>query len=73
MSGMQRKMSEEPKKKKYWVSTFYWTKPPPQPSPLLKGFVNTQQKRFYIIMQVFKIAQFAAIVLVALVLLGFLR
>ncbi|MDG6999007.1 MAG: hypothetical protein JRN15_07830 [Nitrososphaerota archaeon] len=66
-------MSEEPRKKKYWVSTFYWMKPPPQHSPLVKGFANRQQKKFYLIMQVFKVAQFAAIVLVALFLLGILR
>lgn len=64
---------EKPPKKKYWVSTFYWMKPPPQPSPLRKGFANKQQKRFYIVMKVFKIAQFAAIILVALFLLGILR
>lgn len=66
-------MTEESKKKRYWVSTFYWMKPPPQPSPLIKGFANKQQKKFYLIMQVFKVAQFAAIVLVALFLLGILR
>ncbi len=70
---MSDKKTEGTPKKKYWVSTFYWMKPPPQPSPLRTGFKNKEQKRFYIVMTAFKVAQFAAIVLVAMVLLGFLK
>ncbi len=66
-------MSEEgPQKKKYYVPTFYWMKPPPQPSPLRTGFVNKQQKHFYLAMTVFKIAKVVAIVLVALFFVGIL-
>lgn len=62
---------EEPQKKnKYYVPTFYWMKPPPQPSPLQAGFKNKEQKRFYLAMTALKIAKFAAVVLVALLLLG---
>jgi hypothetical protein len=63
---------EDQEKKKYWVSTFYWMKPPPPPSPLQTGFANKQQKRFYIAMTALKVAKFAAIVLVALFLIGVL-
>jgi hypothetical protein len=73
MKGKRTKMSEQSSaKKKYWVSTFYWMKPPKQPSPLRTGFANKEQKRLYVIMTAFKIAQFAAIVVVALFLLGIL-
>ena len=70
---MSDKKVDETRKRKYWGSTFYWMKAPSQPSPLRTGFKNKEQKRFYIVMTAFKVAQFAAIILVALFLLGFLR
>ncbi|MHB8567947.1 MAG: hypothetical protein ACYC7D_06920 [Nitrososphaerales archaeon] len=76
-TAQEEKKPDAPPKKKYMVPGFYWNsyQPksyPPAPSPLRGGFVNTQQKKFYLFMTVFKIAKVAAIILVALVIIGWI-
>lgn len=59
------------------VPGFYWTmyQPKSYPSssnPLRGGFRNEQQKKFYMFMTVFKFVKVAAVILLALVIIGFL-
>ncbi|MGA2874083.1 MAG: hypothetical protein ABSE82_00980 [Nitrososphaerales archaeon] len=63
-------MSKAPPRKKYWAPSSFWMKPPSGPSPLLEGFKNKQQKKFYVMMTAFKVAKVAAIALIALLLVG---
>jgi len=39
---------------------YYWAKPPVKPRPSTKGFVNSQQKKFYLIRVGFTLAKVAA-------------
>jgi hypothetical protein len=58
------------------VPGFYWTLYQPKSystsSPLRSGFQNEQQKKFYMFMTVFKFVKIAAVILLALVIIGFL-
>ncbi|HVB12802.1 MAG TPA: hypothetical protein VNE86_06690 [Nitrososphaerales archaeon] len=63
-------MSKETPRKKYWAPSSFWIKPPSGPSPLLEGFKNEQQKKFYVVVTVFKVAKVAAIAVIALFLIG---
>src|SRR5579875_1774720 len=65
------------KKKSYSVPGFYWNMYQPKsyapaPSLLRGGFVNKEQKRFYYFVTFFKFAKIAAIILVALFIIGWL-
>jgi len=40
---------------------FYWAKSPPKPRKLQRGFVNVEQKKFYVVQLAFRVAQIAAI------------
>ena len=39
---------------------YYWAKPPVKSRPPTKGFVNSQQKRFYLVRVGFMLAKVAA-------------
>ena len=41
---------------------FYWAKSPPKPSKVQRGFVNGQQKKFYLVQVAFRVAQMGAII-----------
>ncbi len=62
-------MSDEPRKPKKLLGLppFYWAA---QPKPRRKGFVNGQQKHFYLVMTTLKVAKVAAIAAVALLIIG---
>ena len=64
-------MAEKSTKKKY-IPDYLWTKSPPKPSPLQTGFVNNQQKLFYVVITALRIAKVLAVAVVALFIIGWL-
>ncbi|HUI00648.1 MAG TPA: hypothetical protein VLX56_03340 [Nitrososphaerales archaeon] len=58
MSDEQTEEQRKPGVPKY----FYWAKSPPKPRKVQRGFVNVQQKKFYIVQLAFRLAQIGAIV-----------
>ena len=64
-------MAEKPTKKKFDPS-YIWMKTPPKPSPLQTGFVNKEQRMFYLVMTAFRIAKVLAVAVVALLIIGWL-
>jgi hypothetical protein len=43
---------------------YYWAKSPPKPKKMQTKFINTQQKKFYVVQLAFRAAQVAAILTV---------
>lgn len=63
-------MSEEVRKP-VGSPSFYWDKPlQARPRVPSTGFVNKQQKRFYIVATAFKLAKIAAVAAIALLIIG---
>jgi hypothetical protein len=60
-------VSEKEEKRRPGVPKyFYWGKKPPKPMKVQTGFVNFQQKRFYLVQLAFTTAKVTAIVVVFL-------
>lgn len=66
-------MTDEPPKKKYPLTPYaLWIRTPPRQYSLQKGFVNKQQKMFYVVMMGLTVAKVLAIALLALFIIGWL-
>ncbi|MGI0091351.1 MAG: hypothetical protein ACREBS_06545 [Nitrososphaerales archaeon] len=72
---MSNENSQQDDKKKYaymskYMPKYYKMKPLPKPSPLQTGFVNRQQKMFYVLLTSFRVAKILAVVVLALLIIG---
>jgi hypothetical protein len=54
---------EEEKRRAGVPKYFYWGKRPPRPRKAQTGFVNFQQKKFYLVQLAFRTAKLTAIVM----------
>jgi hypothetical protein len=57
---------EEEKRRAGVPKYFYWGKRPPKAKKAQTGFVNSQQKRYYLVQLAFRTAKVTAIVMVFL-------
>jgi hypothetical protein len=63
-------MSEGQPKRPLGLPPFYWAKPPAKARMQRTGFVNKQQRHFYMVLTAFQLARVVAFAAVALVIIG---